>query len=72
MRGDRSVRCHRLVLAAAIPDLGWIMELPEAEGEEEQLRHLMLPGFEFAQLERLVRGIYAGFSLPSGGRQEYR
>ena len=62
-----SIRCHRLVLAAAIPNLSWIMGLPEAEREEEQLRHIMLPGFEFEQLERLVRGIYEGFRTTSGG-----
>lgn len=67
--GAPSIRCHRLVIAAAIPNLGWIMELPEAEREEEQLRHIMLPGFEFEQLERLVRGIYQGFTSTSGGRE---
>ena len=65
--GAPSIRCHRLVIAAAIPNLSWIMELPEAEREEEQLRHLMLPGFEYEQLERLVRGIYEGFGASSGG-----
>ena len=67
--GAQSIRCHRLVIAAAIPKLSWIMELPEAEREEEQSRLLMLPGFEFEQLERLVRGIYEGFRASSGGAE---
>ena len=57
--GTERVSCHRIVLAAAIPSLRWILETPIEDADDH--RQIVLPDFDFERVRSAVRLIYDGF-----------